>query len=154
MPRLFPKALFYRNGRPTRFGRWLNGRWASVFRLGILPSFLVTLEVAGRRSGRSRATALVAADYNGGRYLVSMLGENVDWVRNVRAASNRAVLRSGKPQRIRLEEVPVAERGPLLKAYYGRATGARWHFSLSEQSSVEEFQAVAAGYPVFRIVPE
>ena len=50
-------------------------------------------------------------------YLVAMLGERANWVRNVRAAGGRAVLRHGKKEAVRLEEVPVDQRPAILRRY-------------------------------------
>jgi F420H(2)-dependent quinone reductase len=50
----------------------------------------VTLEVAGRRSGRAVRFPLWMADSDGEWYLVAMLGEQCNWVQNVRAAGARA----------------------------------------------------------------
>ena len=46
---------------------------------------LITLQVKGRASGRSRSSVLVLTEYNGQSYVVSMLGEKSEWIRNVRA---------------------------------------------------------------------
>jgi hypothetical protein len=54
------------------------------------PEYLVALEVPGRRSGRIVSLPLVVAAVDDERYLVSMLGEGVNWVRNVRAAGARS----------------------------------------------------------------
>src|SRR6266542_322695 len=94
----------YRSGRPNRLARLLNRISAIQFSAGILaPNHWVTLEVPGRRTGRLISFPLVVADYEGERYLVAMLGQNVNWVRNVRAAGGRAVLRHG-----RREPVPTS----------------------------------------------
>jgi hypothetical protein len=82
------------------------GRRSSV------PARLARLEVKGRRSGATVAFSVVVADYGGGRYLVSMLGEGTNWVRNVRAADGRAVLRHGHAETVRLVEVAAADRAP------------------------------------------
>jgi hypothetical protein len=71
----------YLRGRPNRLARLLNRGWAIAHAAGLWPSRLVTLEVAGRRTGRAISFPLVMADYEGERYLVSMLGENSNWVR-------------------------------------------------------------------------
>ncbi|HXZ77351.1 MAG TPA: hypothetical protein VEH31_41660, partial [Streptosporangiaceae bacterium] len=52
-------------------------------------------EPTGRRSGKTISFPAVIADYDNGRYLVSMLGEDTNWVRNVRASGGHAVLRHG-----------------------------------------------------------
>jgi deazaflavin-dependent oxidoreductase (nitroreductase family) len=111
-----------------------------------------TLEVTGRKSGRTISLPVVIAVVEGERYLVSMLGEDVNWVRNVRAAGGRAVLRSGGREEVQLEEVPPDQRAPILKAYLQRAPGARPHVPVNKDASLAEFQKVAAEFPVFRVV--
>lgn len=56
-----------------------------------------------------------------------MLGNNVQWVQNVRAAGGRAVLRSGVREQVELEEVPTDQCVRILRAYLQRAPGARPH---------------------------
>jgi deazaflavin-dependent oxidoreductase (nitroreductase family) len=132
--------------------RAVNRVSAFVHALGVAPNHLVTLEVVGRHSGRATSFPLVMAVVDGERYLVSMLGRDVAWVRNVRAAGGRAVLRHGRTERVRLEEIPVAQRGPILKAYLERAPGARAHVPVDEDAPLEELEAIAGGIPVFRVV--
>ena len=43
--------------------------------------------------------------HSGGRYVVSMLGKNTNWVRNVAAAEGHALLRHGDTEAIHLTEV-------------------------------------------------
>jgi hypothetical protein len=50
---------FYRGGRPNRVARVLNRCGAVVNAFGVAPDYLVTLEVAGRRSGRIISLPLV-----------------------------------------------------------------------------------------------
>ncbi len=140
--------LFYRDWRPTRLGRLVNGAWAWLSGLGLTPRVLLTLQVKGRRSCRLRTNVLVVARHDGQRYLVSMLGEGSDWVRNVRAAGGEAFVKRG-----RSTEVPVSERGQILKAYCHVATSGRHHFPVPHNAPVSEFDAVAERYPVFRIDP-
>jgi hypothetical protein len=89
---------------------------------------------------------------DGERYLVSMLGTEASWVRNVQAADGRAVLRHGRREVVRLEEVAVDRRAPILKAYLQRAPGARGHLPIDKDAPLSEFERVAAQYPVFRVV--
>ena len=120
--------------------------------LGLPPSFIVRLEVAGRRSGKIRSTILVTAQHAGERYLVSVLGDVSHWVRNVRAAGGHAVIRHGRRRSVRLEEVPVEQRAPVLRAYLKWALGARAVLQLGPNAPLEEFQRIASQHPVFRIV--
>ncbi len=90
----------------------------------------------------------------GERYLVSMLGEGANWVRNVRAAGGEAALRHGRREGVRLEEVVAPElRAPVLKAYLKRAPNANAHVPIDKDAPLAEFERVALRFPVFRIVP-
>ena len=147
-----PPRWFYRDGRPTDLGRRGNALVAWIYGIGIVPGMLVRLDARGRRSGRRTSTALVVGRHEGARYLVSMLGESVDWVRNVRAARGEATIRHGWVERVRLEEVPPGARAPILKAYLRRAIGARPHVEVDHRAPLAEFEKVADRYPVFRVV--
>ena len=149
---LLPNRLWYQQGRPTRFGKLTNRAMGHYAALGI-PSFsMVTLGVPGRKSGRMTSTVLVIARHAGDDYLVSMLGEGVDWVRNARAAGGRVVIRHGRTHAVQLEDVEVGVRAPILRTYLQRAPGARPHFPIGPEAPVEAFEALAARYPVFRVV--
>ena len=143
--------LLYPGRRPSPVARLVNRAWSWLASRGLTPASVVTLEVKGRRSGRSLCTVLVVGEIAGNRYLVSMLGQRSSWVQNLRAANGEAVMRHGKRQRVRLVEVPANERAPILKAYLRPATGARAHFPLRHDAPVEEFETIASEYPVFRI---
>jgi deazaflavin-dependent oxidoreductase (nitroreductase family) len=114
----------------------------------------VTLEVPGRRTGRVVSFPLVVAAYQGERYLVSMLGRDANWVHNVRAAGGRAVLRRGRREAVRLEEVDVAARAPILRRYLAKAPGARPHVPVDRHAPLAEFDRIADQYPVFRITAD
>jgi hypothetical protein len=146
-----PNSLFYRDRRPTRFGRWTNRAMAAWYATRLTPSMMSTLEVRRRRSGGVQSSPIVVAEYDGAQYLVSMLGERSEWVRNVRASGGAAVIRHGRARPVRLAEVPVVERAPIIKAYLGRAIGARPHIAVDPRAPVSEFERVAADHPVFRI---
>jgi len=134
--------LLYRNWRPTRLGLWINrlmGWWSA---LGLPPSFQAVLEVKGRTSGRTRSNPVVIATVNGERYLVSMLGSESDWVKNVEAAHGDAVIRQGRRHRVHLVAVPPDQRAPILKEYValrrvvGSTFRSRWEhrFRISRRS--------------------
>lgn len=145
------KRWLYRDNRPHGLARVLNRAWATVHSWGIAPGYLVTLEVTGRRSGRPISFPLVMASIAGDRYLVSMLGEDAAWVANVRAAGGCAVMRHGREERVRLEEVAVEARAPILKEYLRRAPGARPHVPVSPDATLDAFERIAAEFPVFRV---
>ena len=143
----------YPGGRADTTARRLARLWALAFSLGLLPRRWVTLEVAGRRSGRMRQFPLGMADLNGQWYLVSMLGERSNWVQNVRAAGGAATIRHGRAVQCQLAEVPVSDRPAIIRRYLKVAPGGRPHIPVDWRAPVTEFEAVAARYPVFRVVP-
>jgi hypothetical protein len=142
----------YRGGHPNRLARMMNRVSAIHFATGLLArGGWVTLEVPGRRTGRTVSFPLVVADYDGERYLVSMLGKNANWVCNVHAAGGRAVLRHGRREAVRLEEVEVGARAPILRRYLECAPGARAHLPVDRHAPLAEFERIAGQFPVFRI---
>jgi hypothetical protein len=141
----------YRGGRPNILARIQNRGWAILHSLGIFPERFVTLEVAGRISGKIVSFPLAMVTQNGERYLVSMLGEDVNWVRNVRAAGGKARLVHGIREQVLLEEVEAGQRAPVLKAYLQIAPGARPHMRVSKDAPLSEFEKIAAQFPVFRL---
>lgn len=141
----------YRGHRPNWIARIANRVTATVASTGVAPNYLVTLEVTGRKSGRTFSLPVVIAVVDGQRYLVSMLGDNVSWVQNVRAAGGRAILRSGGREKVQLEEVPAEQRAPILRAYLQRAPGARPHVPVNKDAALAEFQKVATAFPVFLV---
>jgi deazaflavin-dependent oxidoreductase (nitroreductase family) len=145
----------YAGGRGNAAARFLSRAWVEAFRRGAFPQRGITLEVAGRTTGRLRHFPLIAADQGRDLYLVSMLGEDCNWVRNVRAAQGRVRLWRGRHTRAAvLVEVPVAERAPILKRYLAKAPGGRPHIPVDPHAPVAAFAQVAGRYPVFRVVWE
>jgi deazaflavin-dependent oxidoreductase (nitroreductase family) len=143
--------LLYRNWRPTRLGRWVNrfnGWWSG---LGLPPRFQAALEVQGRQSGRRRSNPLVIARVDGKGYLVSMLGSDSDWVKNVEAAHGDAVIRQGRRRRVHLVAVPPEQRAAILREYVRIAPSGRQHFPLPVGAPLSDFEAIAGRYPVYRV---
>src|SRR5947208_6245118 len=64
----------------------------------------VLLTIRGRKSGLPRTTPVTICEYAGRRGLISPFGE-VNWVRNLRAASGRATISLG--QRMREDIIAV-----------------------------------------------
>src|SRR5215813_8503991 len=143
----------YRGGRPNWVATVLNRLSAAVHALGVAPNYLVTLEVRGRRSGRKISLPLVMVVIEGQRYLVSMLGAESDWVRNVKAADGNVTLVHGRREEVHLDPVAAGQRAPVLKAYLKRAPGARPHLPIDKDAPLSEFERVSAQIPVFRVTP-
>ena len=145
------KRWLYRGGRPNKLAKILNQGWAFIHATGIFPNYLVTLEVTGRQSGKKIDFPLAMTVLNRERYLVSMLGENTNWVRNVRAAHGKAILRHGIVEDVLLDEVDVSRRAPIIKAFLQHAPGARPHIPVDQDAAVSEFEKIASRYPVFQV---
>lgn len=143
--------FFYRDWRPTGFGRLWARLFAWVSGLGLTPRLLLTLQVKDRTTGHLHDTILAVASYQGHRYLVSMLGNGSEWVQNVRAAGGQACIKRGRSYPVRLVEIPANERAPIIKAWCQVATSGREHLPVSSHAPVADFEAIAADYPVFRI---
>lgn len=147
------RRWFYRGGRPNRVARVLDRATASIYARGVAPDYLVNLEVPGRRSGKTVTLPLVMTVVGDERYLVSMLGDKANWVRNVRAAGGEVTIRHGRREEVRLEEVAPRDRAVVLKAYLTRAPNARAHLPVVKDAPLAEFERVSPEFPVFRVVP-
>lgn len=146
------KRWMYRGGRPGWAAMIMNRLSALQFSAGLLsPTRAMTLEVPGRRTGHVVSLPVVVAEYEGERYLVSMLGNDANWVRNVRAAGGRAFLRRRGRKAVCLEEVAADLRAPILRRYLAVAPGARPHIRVNWNAPLEDFRRIAASYPVFRV---
>ncbi len=147
-----PPARWYQ-----RLNRLLGVPLAS---LGWAPRDAATLEVHGRTTGRLRRTPVLITHLGTDRYLVALAGRS-HWVRNVRAAGGQAWLRRRGRTEVSLEELPAAERPPILLAYLhgaerdgtpsARTETAAHYFGLDPDPDLADVAAIADHYPVFRI---
>lgn len=147
------KRRLYAGGRPRSIMRAVHDLDARLYGGRLRPSpHAALLRVVGRRTGREISVPVAVADLGPGEYLVSMLGPNADWVRNVEAAGGEAVLqRSGRSRRIRLEVMSVEASPPILRRYAEVAPGARPHLGLGPDAPLERFAAIASDHPVYHI---
>jgi hypothetical protein len=53
-----------------------------------------------------------------------------------------------------LVEVPADDRAPVIKRYLDKVPGARPHISAGRHAPLADFNAIAARYPVFLVVPQ
>jgi deazaflavin-dependent oxidoreductase (nitroreductase family) len=147
------KRWMYRSGRPNAFMRQANRLDSLIYRCPLLaPRHGAVLKVKGRRSGNLTALPVVITRHGGAEFLVSMLGPDANWVRNVQAADGAAVLsRRGRDHPVLLEEIPPERRAEILRGYLAIAPGARPHLALTPASPAEAFKQIAPDHPVFRI---
>jgi deazaflavin-dependent oxidoreductase (nitroreductase family) len=141
-------STFY--NRPSRLAQISNRLFGWLAGKGLGPKKTVDLEVRGRKSGLPRRTAVNIVVFEGTRYLVAPRGDT-EWSRNARAASE-AVIHRGKPEQVRLADVPEAERAPIIQKYLREnALVTKREFGIEPDSPIEEFQRIAGSHPVFRI---
>jgi deazaflavin-dependent oxidoreductase (nitroreductase family) len=107
-------------------------------------SMISRLTVKGRRSGRERTVPVAVLKHEGERYLVSYRGLS-DWALNLRATPEARLTSGGRTETITVEEVPEADRPPLL-AEYRDAYG-----SMPTVTGVLDALPDPADHPVFRI---
>lgn len=142
----------YRGGRPSVTARISNRLSAIAFAAGIGPSHAATLEVRGRKTGRTISFPVVVADYQGGRYLVAMLGQQTTWARNVRADEHAVLLMRRTRENVSLVEDISSDRAAVLRRYLELAPGARPFFPIDRHAPLSAFERIVDDYPVFRVV--
>ena len=133
-------------GPASRVNMWL-------LRRGLRIGTQHVLSVPGRKSGLMRSTPVSLVSLGGARYIVS--GEGLAWVANARAAGWANLERARRTERVTLAELPPAERGPILRAFWhqvpqGRPFIARL-FGLASNATADDFEAAAPRCPVFRV---
>jgi deazaflavin-dependent oxidoreductase (nitroreductase family) len=147
-----PASTHYK--RPDWFTRNVFNRLTSALtRLGVSVWGSRVLEHRGRSTGKLHHTPVNLLTVDGTQYLVSPRGET-QWVRNVRYAGGHLVLILGRRRQLcTANEVPEADRVPILRSYL-----RRWKFEtgmffdgVTPDSTDAEFAAVAARHPVFAL---
>lgn len=126
--------------KPPWMQRHIANRLVPLFQR----SMLSRLTVKGRRSGRERTVPVAVLDHEGERYLVSYRGLS-DWALNLRATSEGRLTNRGRAEAITVEEVPEADRPPLLAAYRERYGG------MPTVAGALDALPAPADHPVFRI---
>lgn len=110
------------------------------------------MTVRGRRTGREYSTPFWVLERPDGRYWVAVFGET-ETVRNARAAGHITVSKGTSREDVRIVEVPVEDRLPILRDYMGlnRTRTARSFMGASRESPDERLAAIAPDHPVFRL---
>ncbi|MCU1697399.1 MAG: hypothetical protein JWR34_3462 [Mycobacterium sp.] len=141
----------YRGARAGWSARIANRLGSTIFAAGIGPGSAATLELRGHKSGRTITFPVVVADYQGERYLVAMLGQTSNWVRNLRNGDGRAVLARRQREDVHLVEDHSDKRAAVLRRYLELAPGARPFFPIDQHAPIEDFERIVDQYPVFRV---
>ena len=125
-------------------------RWLTEHGVSLLGSRVLT--VRGRKTGTPQSVPVNLLPLDGERYLVAPRG-NTQWVRNARVAGEVELRVGRRLERVRLVEVPAADRVPVLRVYlqrWGWEVG-RFVEGLTKDSTDAELAAAAPGFPVLRV---
>ena len=142
--------------------RWLkpmNRVIVALQRRGLAMGTMRVLSVPGRRSGQLRTTPVSPLMVGGRRYVVGGSAQ-ADWVKNARAAGWGVLAHGRKEKRVRLEELPVEERGPILREFPKEVPGgipffrSMYELPRAKEALPEAFAALAPRCAVFRLEDE
>ena len=124
--------------------------WLTDHGISLLGSRVLT--VRGRRTGALQRVPVNLLTLGDERYLVAVRG-NTQWVRNVRVAGEAELRVGRRTEQVAMEELPVAERLPVIRVYlerWGWEVG-RFIEGLTKDSDDAAIVAAAPGFPVFRV---
>ena len=139
--------------------RWLkpmNLVIVALQRGGIALGPTRVLSVPGRRSGQLRTTPVSPFVVGGHRYVVGGSAQ-ADWVKNTRAARWGVLAHGRKEELVRLVELPVDERGPILREFPKKVPGgipffkSMYELPKKKEALPEAFAALAPRCAVFRL---
>ena len=137
---------------------WLTGKVFNpavgflTSKLGLSMKGSRLLSVQGRKTGEWRSTPVNPLTFEGERYLVAARGE-AHWVRNIRVTHEGRLKLGRKTETVQVEEVPDAEKPPVLRAYLKAWAWEVGKFfeGVSADASDEAMAETAKHKPVFRI---
>ena len=94
-----------------------------------------------------RSTPVSIATIDGSRYIVAAFSQAA-WVQNVRVRGMATLRRGRNFEQVRLVELPVEKRGPVLRGFLQQVRGGVRFFGSADPEVVV---AAADRYPVFRL---
>lgn len=125
-----------------------------LIRRGLSPMGAQIMTVRGRSTGQPRQTPVNPLTLGGQTYLVAPRG-HVQWTRNLRVVREVELGRGRRVRRFTVEEVPDADKPEILRTYLStlKRVVARYFADdgITTESTDEQWLAVAANYPVFRL---
>ena len=139
----------YSRGTTVKITNWVIRKLSE---LGVLPPRFQTLIVTGRKSGRAIETPVSIVENSSSKWIVAPYGV-VNWVYNVRATPAVRIRTSKGTHTYITQEVSALESAPVIKEYLSIEKHPKEYFKVTEYSSLEEIQAEAHRYPVFRLDP-
>lgn|ERR1700690_112219 len=133
--------------------RLFNRAFGFLVGLGLSPSFNYLLEVKGRKSGKVYSTPVNLHEVNGQQYLVAPRGRT-QWVRNAEVSGEVTLKKIGRRRTYKLRPLADSEKPEILKSYLTRYGGmVKRFFPVKPDAPLEAFAEIAAGYPVFELIP-
>lgn len=134
--------------------RWLkfaNRLIVAFNRLGMSFGTWYILSIPGRKTGKMRSTPVSVLHVDGQRYVVT--GFETNWVKNARKAGKGILARGRRREEVALVELPVEERGPVLREFPRQIPHGIQFFEklLNMPGDPEAFVEAAPRCPVFRI---
>ena len=146
-------------GKPEGVGLpwWLkliNWVIVALQRRGLVIGTMRLLSVPGRKSGELRTTPVSPLTVDGKRYVVAGM-EGADWAKNARVAGWGILARGREGKRVALVELPVEERGAVLRQFPRKVPHGVWFFErlYGVSGDPDEFAALATQCPVFEVTP-
>ena len=134
----------------NRFNAVIQG----LQRLGIVFGPMQVLTVTGRKSGEPRTAPVAVIPIAGQRYVFQAYPKAA-WVANARAADTATLARGRRSQTVRLVELPVEERRPMLRELVAKspASVSRRFVTtgLAAAADPESVAAAADKIAVFRV---
>jgi hypothetical protein len=139
---------------PPRWLRPANRVIVALQKLGLAIGTIHVIAVPGRKSGELQETPVSPLTFDGKRYVIAGF-DTADWAQNARAAGWAVLRRGGKQEQVRMIELPVDERGPILRAFPEKVPHGTQFFDTlyGVGNDPEKFEALAPHCPVFRIEP-
>ncbi|MFI0941798.1 nitroreductase family deazaflavin-dependent oxidoreductase [Streptomyces sp. NPDC021020] len=123
-------------------------------RVGLPFGPMQLLTLPGRRTGIPRTTPVAPVTIHGATYICQAY-PHADWVKNARAAGRGTLTRGRETREVDLVEVPVGERGVVLREFPAQnpmGVGAFLRNGLVDEPTADAFAAAAPAVPVFRVV--
>ncbi len=138
--------------KETPVERIFNRCFGFLVKFGVGAKYNYLLETRGRKTGNVYTTPVNLLEMNGRRYLVSARGETA-WARNARAAGSISLMKGSQRMNLKVREVAVEERPPMLKEFLDRYSAqVQRFFPVPKGSPVEAFREMAPRAPVFELV--
>lgn len=138
---------------PPPWLKWANKIIIGLQRLGLPFGTMHLLTLPGRRTGAPRTTPVSPYTVDGQRYVVAGQVDG-DWAKNARAAGEGVLTRGRRHETVRLIELPVDERGRILREFPVKVPQGVTMFLKTgtvESPTPEGFEAAAPRCGVFRI---